>query len=185
MSKNNRVISSFFILFGFIFILIASFLIWQRNISRRLIFNTSRINNQKTINNNNNNNNKPKGIIIKDLQISLPIIPSKFSNGIWESTNNGVSYLLSSPVPGEKGNSILYGHNWPNLLGNLTKAKKGQEIIILFNDNNIKYFNIDKILTVSPSQIEILEQTDVPMITIYTCTGFLDSKRFVITATPK
>ena len=182
MLKNNKIISSIFILFGLVFILIASCLVWQRNISRRLVFNTSRTNNQKVIN---NDKNQPKGIIIKDLQISLPLIPSKFENGIWESTNKGVSYLLSSPIPGEKGNSILYGHNWPNLLGNLTKAKKGQIISIKFENGRQTDFFIENIIVVAPDQTQILSPSANPKLTLYTCTGFLDNKRFVVTAIPK
>ena len=61
--------------------------------------------------------------MIKDLGIDLPVIPAKAKNNHWDTTDNGVSYLLSSPVPGDTGNSIFYAHNWASLFGNFASAR--------------------------------------------------------------
>jgi sortase (surface protein transpeptidase) len=109
----------------------------------------------------------PQYIEIPDLKIKLPIIPSKITGGKWETTSKGVSYLETSPIPGEKGNSILYGHNWEKLLGRLVKIKTGAKIVITYSDSSI------------------LNQTEDERMTIYTCTGFLDSMRFIVVAFPE
>jgi len=90
--------------------------------------------------------------------------------------------LLDSPIPGRIGNSIFYGHNWTSLLGNLVNAKPGQEISIAFGSGEIERFKISYVQVVKPSQTDILNQTNDRRITLYTCTGFLDSKRLVVVA---
>lgn len=127
---------------------------------------------------------RPKHIIIAGTSINLPIIPSTIHNQTWETTEVGVSYLTMSPVPGEKGNSILYGHNWTDLLGPLTEVKPGQTIRIRYEDESQKTFMVENTATVSPNDTSILMASAEPMMTIYTCTGLFDSKRFVVTARP-
>ncbi len=124
----------------------------------------------------------PQRIIIKDLNIDLPIIKSKIVNGNWETTDKGASYLMSSPIPGETGNSVIYAHNWASLFGNLVYARPGQEIEIVYPDKSVKKFEIKYTSEVSPGTSSILAPTDDRRITLYTCTGFLDSSRFVAVA---
>lgn len=126
----------------------------------------------------------PQYIEIPDIGVRLPIIPSEIKNGTWETTSKGVSYLTSSPIPGNTGNSILYGHNWTNLLGSLTRVKPGTQIIITYADGSKNNFTVEYTGTVKPDQIGILNQTNDVRITIYTCTGFLDSQRFIAVAFP-
>ncbi|MBI2028304.1 MAG: sortase [Candidatus Levybacteria bacterium] len=114
--------------------------------------------------------------------MDLEIFPAKIVNNRWEITAQGVSYLSSSPLPGEKGNSVLYGHNWTNILGNLIKIKPGEEIVIVSNRNNKRTFVVEHISVVDPENTQILANTSDRRITLYTCSGFLDSKRFVVTA---
>lgn len=85
-------------------------------------------------------------------------------------------------MPGEPGNSILYGHNWTSLFGNLPKTKPGERVDIGFSDGSMQQFIVEYTSIVSPDEIEIIEQTEDTRITLYTCTGFLDSKRFVVVA---
>lgn len=125
----------------------------------------------------------PIGLVIKSVGIELPILPARIQRGgVWESTPRGVSYLSSSPLPGESGNSILYGHNWPNLLGSLPQVKPGSSIEIVFADGSRKKFVITFTSLVTPDQSHILAPTADSRITLYTCAGFLDSRRFVVTA---
>lgn len=124
----------------------------------------------------------PQKIIVPSLKIELPIYPAKISGNSWEATTKGVSYLVSSPVPGETGNSILYGHNWASLLGSLPKIVPGEAIEIVFGKGEKKTFIVEHTSIVAPSQTDILAPSSDTRLTLYTCTGFLDSKRFVATA---
>lgn len=125
----------------------------------------------------------PKSITIPQIGVDLPIIPAQIVNKTWETTAHGVSYLRSSPVPGEKGNSILYGHNWESLLGSLRFVKPGQSITIEYTNGMKRRFVIQTMANVNPNQVEVLRPSTDKRITLYTCTGFMDSQRLVVVAT--
>lgn len=174
---KSLLIARILIATGIFLLLCTAYLMWLRYSPQRLAFKkvvTTVTQKQDT--------NPPEYIEIPALHINLPIYPSTIHNNVWETTTEGVSYWTRSPAPGEKGNSILYGHNWTSLLGNLIYSQPGQEIIIEYKDRTKRRFIIDKTAIVPPSQIHILEPSSDTRITIYTCAGFLDSKRFVAVA---
>lgn len=170
----------FFFIIGIILLLSAAFLIWQRYTPQRLAFNsyptggTGTQTSQKT----------PVRIDIARLNIALPVIPMSITQGKWSATDKGIAYLSGTPLPGDPGNSILYGHNWPNLLGKLVYIVPGDAIKITFSDGTIKRFLVAYTTTVTPDETHILSKSSDTRITLYTCTGFLDSKRFVAVASP-
>lgn len=171
-------LATFLTTFGLICLILTAFLFWQRITPRRLSFNLKTLpSTEKTF-----GALEPKTLVIKDLGIELPILPAWVKEGKWEASTKGVSYLSTSPVPGEAGNSILYGHNWSNLLGNLVNIKPGQGIDILFNDGSVKKFVVKITQTVTPEQTGILDPSDDKIITLYTCTGWFDQKRWVVKA---
>lgn len=167
--------------FSIICFISAGFLFWQRYNPQRLAFALSNYSSQTSAS---SSTTVPKEIIIPAINLDLPIFPAKLEKDKWEATTKGVSWLSSSPLPGNIGNSILYGHNWPNLLGNITKLKPGQIIKIKFADGSTKDFVIDSTVSVSPKEVGILAPSKTAQITLYTCSGFWDNKRFVIVAKP-
>ncbi|HSA83532.1 MAG TPA: sortase [Patescibacteria group bacterium] len=173
-----KFLSKLFIFFGLLLCLLGSYQVYLRFHPNTLEF----ANYSPTVSEQKQVDETPVRIVSNDLQISLPIIPAIIDNNIWETTDKGVSYLSSSPLPGEKGNSILYGHNWTSLFGNLTRAIPGQTVEIYFADGTKKRFIIEYTSVVDPSESSILAQSQDTRITLYTCTGFLDSKRFVAVA---
>lgn len=124
------------------------------------------------------------GIIINKINLSLPLYEASIKNGVWEASTLGVSHLSTTPTPGNPGNSVLYGHNWPNLLGGLVNIQPGDIITIYFDNGGLEDFRVQLTQEVMSSQVSVLDQTDEPRITLYTCSGFLDSKRFVVIASP-
>lgn len=176
-----KVISSFFILIGVFSFIFAGALFWQRLQPSRLAFDVqfSRPVYAKKI-------SKPvKRIIIPRIKIDLPIISSEIKKGEWETTTQGISYLKASPIPGETGNSILYGHNFDELFGKLSNLTPGDTIEIEYDDKSVKEFIIQSTQEVTPKQVDIIKPTTDTRITLYTCSGFMDSKRFVVVAIPK
>lgn len=164
------------IFFGFLFLVFGGYLVNERYSPKKLEFKdfeASKTYSSQTV---------PVRIIIPSLGIDSGIFPAQISNGNWEATTKGVSYLSSTPIPGGVGNSVLYGHNWPSLLGSLPKIKPGDEIVVILNSGQKKTFVVRYTSVVSPDQTDILKDTNDARITLYTCTGFLDSKRFVATA---
>jgi LPXTG-site transpeptidase (sortase) family protein len=114
------------------------------------------------------------------------VIPAQIVNGHWQTTPSGVSYLTISARPGQSGNSIFYGHNWPRLLGGLKKIKPGSVIVVYTSADHFPVvFRVAQVKTVSPNDVSILASTDRPQLTLYTCIGFSDSQRLVVIAYPQ
>lgn len=124
----------------------------------------------------------PVRIKIPDLNIDLPVYQAEIISGYWPTNRTGVLHILSTPVPGEVGNSVLYGHDWPKLLGSLPQSQPGQIITVESADQSSRDFIITFTQTVTPDDISILAPTQDHRITLYTCTGLFDQSRFVVTA---
>ena len=125
----------------------------------------------------------PASLSIPDLGINLPVFAGMVKDGRWPVTPKGLIHLSDTPHPGEIGNSVIYGHNWPNLLGPLKKAQVGQVIEVTTGSGAVAKFVIQMVSTVAPYQTDLLAPSETPILTLYTCTGFLDTQRLVITAT--
>ncbi len=122
----------------------------------------------------------PISLKIGSASIETPILTS---HKVWEEKAKSAVYFSKTPLPGQIGNSVIYGHNWPNLLGNLNKAKTGDTVEITFNNGKSEKFKIVQKGNVTADQTHILKQTEDARITIYTCSGILDTKRLVVVAT--
>ncbi len=170
-------LSKVLIVLGFLLFSFGGYLTYQRYSPKNLEFQGLQV--SKNV----SSDEAPVRISIPSLNIDNAVFPASIKKGNWESTTKGISYLSSSPVPGQNGNSILYGHNWPSILGNLTKIKPGEKIEIVMSNGEKKTFIVKFTSIVDSKQTHILNQTKDNRITLYTCTGFLDSKRFVATAT--
>jgi LPXTG-site transpeptidase (sortase) family protein len=169
-----------FISTGIICFVISGALFWQRNNPNRIRFETESFNVSA-------GRGEPAGervvaLEIKSSGIYAPVINANSVDKKWEVTDKGISLLTDSPIPGEKGNSILYGHNWKSILANLPKTNIGDTITIYFESGSEKHFVVNNIEVVEPADLRVLESSSDARITLYTCTGFLDSKRFVVTA---
>ena len=124
---------------------------------------------------------QPESLTIPSVNISLPIYPAKITGNRWEQTTKGISFLSTSALPGNAGNSILYGHNWPNLLGPLHKVKPGQKVYVRYGTITHS-FTIHYVGVVNGDDVSVIAPTSDVRLTLYTCTGFLDQKRLVVTA---
>lgn len=124
----------------------------------------------------------PSRIQIPSLGINLPLFKSTIVKNVWQTTDLGASYLTSSPLPGDTGNSIIYGHNWESLFGPLQNAKVGEKVIVTYPNGEKKTFVIAYTSVVSPDQSSILAPSKDERITLYTCTGLFDSQRYVAVA---
>ena len=153
----------------------AAALLWQRTAPLRLSF-TSPPSNQAI----STTSSAPVVISLSELNLGLPVFPGEIKANRWPVTSKGVIYLSSS----SSSNTIIYGHNWPNILGHLKDAQVGQEIIVRYQSDQVRNFKISHIKIVGPNATEILQPATEDQLTLYTCTGFLDSKRLVVVAKP-
>lgn len=173
-----KLLVRFLIIFGIACYAFGIYLIWERNNPNRLAFAGYEVSHEVA----ENNSNLPTRIVIRDLGIDLPVFPAKREGEKWETINNGASYLVSSPIPGEVGNSIIYAHDWTSLFGPLLNVRDGDEIEVEYADKTSKIFVVKYTSVVPYDKSSILSATEDRRITLYTCTGFLDSQRFVVVA---
>ena len=79
------------------------------------------------------------------------------------------------------GNQIIFAHARPGLFQELPKIIVGNVIYILTDKGWFKYRVLDK-KEVVPSQLEVIAPTTDETLTLYTCSGLIDNKRFIVTA---
>lgn len=125
---------------------------------------------------------KPAKIYIPKLERTLDISDGFIQNNRWTISKTGVSYLTTSGKIGEPGNVVLYGHNTQDVLGRLWKVQAGDIIEVTDSDGNVLKYEVFDRKEVKPNKVEILESTSDSRLTIYTCSGFLDTARFVVIA---
>ena len=122
--------------------------------------------------------NEPKA------KINLQVVEAGKVEGALSVSPTFANHLHASAVPGEAGNTIIYGHNLNTVFGYLVDVHVGDPVAIYTNDGKLHQYKITEYETVDPSQTTLLAPTTTEVLTIYTCTGILDSLRFVARAEP-
>lgn len=131
-----------------------------------------------------NTSNDPVRILIPKAAIDLKVVDAKIINGYWELSETTASYGLGSGHPGEKNNTVIFAHAREGLFYNLKDVKTGDTIYV-FTKNKWYRYKVNKITAVYPDQTEVIKPTKNEELTLYTCTGFYDEKRLIVTAVPQ
>lgn len=126
----------------------------------------------------------PQQIKINDVGIELDVIPAYIENGIWQTSDTAATHLATSARPGEKSNMVIYGHNRAHLFRDLHQVDLDDVITVISSDGHEYQYKVVSRNVVTPDAIELVLPTDHEELTIYTCTGFLDTKRLVLKAVP-
>jgi LPXTG-site transpeptidase (sortase) family protein len=151
-------------------LLLSIFFIWKYHQARILSFNTREV--AKV----NFSGIKPVHIKAYPVGIDVDIKPATIINGVWPVFSETAGLVVN------ENNTIIYGHNKDNLFGPIRWIKVGSTIEILGDDNKIYLYNVTKIDIVKPNNLEYIKPTVDETLTLYTCTGFLDSQRFIVIA---
>lgn len=126
--------------------------------------------------------NQPVKLFIPKLSKTLNVTRGEAVNNRWTISPTGVSYLTDSALPGTVGNSVIYGHNLASILGDLSSLTNEDKIYVLLSNGSFVKYTVSEEKEISPYQVEILSQTPDSRLTIFTCSGFLDTARFVVIA---
>lgn len=131
------------------------------------------------------NLSKPVRMRIPEADIDITVEESEIKDGIWEISQESASYLKTSAKPGGGGNIVIYGHNKKQIFGNLIgRAEPGQIIEVFTEDGKNYTYEIEEVKTIKPTDIKAVSPTIYEVLTVYTCSGFLDSDRLVLKAKP-
>lgn len=126
----------------------------------------------------------PVRIEIPHFRVNLPIEQVTVKNEQWVIPDAEVGHVKESAYPGFDGNVILFGHNKRTVFGPLLWMSVGQEIILYTQDGSKQVYTVSDIFETDPRNVEVLAPTETEMLTLYTCSGFFDAKRWVVRAVP-
>ena len=118
-------------------------------------------------------------IEIPKINISYPIIDNTNDNLLKFSVCR-----FSGPLPNRRGNLCVAGHNYKNntLFSNLHKLNIGDSFYITdLNNTKLKYVIYKKIV-VKENNLNCINETTYPEVTLITCYNHDNSKRLVIKA---
>ncbi|MFA6296445.1 MAG: sortase [Patescibacteria group bacterium] len=118
-------------------------------------------------------------LIIPNLGISVPIkfIKNQNENIILENLKKGIVHFPYTAKPNKIGNSVYIGHSsnylwnrgeYNSIFSNLNQIKKDDLIFIAFKNKLYKYKTFQTFY-ISPSDLEIFNQTNNKIITLLTC----------------
>lgn len=123
----------------------------------------------------------PSRIIIPDLSIDLEVKEAKIVDGYWEVFENSAGWGEGSGLPGKNGNQVVFAHAREGLFLPLQNIKTGMSIYIL-TDGSWYQYQVAEIKEVFPNKVEVIAPTDDETLTLYTCSGFKDTKRLIVVA---
>lgn len=125
----------------------------------------------------------PEQITISSI-IDVPIVVGNYVDEKWTDSQTEAVYYAGSATPLAGGNTIIYAHNTANLFGKLKQVAAGDVIALRLSDGTIRQYQVKSTDVVDPSQTEPLQPSQTEKLTLYTCSGFLDSLRLVVVAEP-
>lgn len=124
---------------------------------------------------------KPKTVYIPAMAEILSVSDGYVEGDRWSTSQIGVSYYISSAIPGQ-GNTVIYGHNIKGILGGLWRVQEGDYIYVVLTNGDFVKYQVFERKEIEPTQVRILDRTNDSRLTLYTCSGFLDTARFVVVA---
>ncbi len=120
-------------------------------------------------------------IIIPKINVEVPVVYNVASNqekDVQKGLEDGVVHYITTPNPGENGNSVIVGHSSNNILNKgkykfafvlLNKLEKGDTFSLTKNGKRYTYKVYEKKI-VKPTDMSVLANQDKPAtVTLITC----------------
>lgn len=128
-------------------------------------------------------NNIPTHLTIASVGIDLPIVEAPVVHGYWTVSDTAANHGVGSANPGDKGNIVIFAHARPGLFYNLREIQVGDKLVLLTKTGK-KAYKVVHITFVLPNETRVIKPTKTETVTLYTCSGFYDEKRLVVSAIP-
>lgn len=124
---------------------------------------------------------QPNHLVIPSLQLDTPVKEVFVVDGAWEVADYAAGYLHDTGLPGS-GNTVLAGH------AGLRGAVFRDLGALVYNDDIYLdaagwryHYRVRDAKSVRPDQVEVLDPTPTPVLTLLTCTNW-DTQRLVVVA---
>jgi LPXTG-site transpeptidase (sortase) family protein len=122
----------------------------------------------------------PQKLIISKLGVEMMVEPASVKGNDWGIFDQKASWLSTSGTL-LSGNMVIYAHNNRSSFGELNQLEIGDEIVVE-NDQVRVLFAIKEMKEGKATDIQYVTQKE-GRLTLYTCSGPLDTKRFFVMAT--
>jgi sortase A len=125
---------------------------------------------------------RPQRIEIPTIGLTSGIEEVFVVDGVWEVAEYAAGYHHGTALPGTVGNTVLAGHAGIRgaVFRDLPLLRSGDEIIVESGDW-IYTYRVRELREVWPTQVEVMNPTATPVLTLITCTNW-DTQRLVVVA---
>lgn len=123
----------------------------------------------------------PQRVMIPKINLTSELVVQPIVNKDWVISETEVNYLVGSGNLDE-GNMVLYAHRKPKLFGNLHRVAKDDVITIIGSNGEAGYYQVFESYSTAASNLSILDSSSGPSLTLFTCEGWNDTKRWVVKA---
>lgn len=122
-------------------------------------------------------------LLVEEREMQVPLITGSVdAEGNWKLSNDAGLVIQSAGATASESGTIIYGHNFSRILGGLNKVQVGDEVELLLSDWSTEKYLVVDVAQVAPEDVISVVEGDERELVIYTCSGFLDSKRLVVRA---
>lgn len=124
----------------------------------------------------------PQRLLIPAIGVDTVVQEVFIADGVWQVADYAAGYHHGSALPGETGNVVMAGH--AGLRGavfrDLGTLAPG-DVVLVDAGTWRHHYQVRQRLSVWPTQIEVMEPTPTPVLTLITCTAW-DTQRLVVIA---
>ncbi len=139
---------------------------------------------ESTDNNREHSQSYPIRIIIPSVELSVPLFAVPYTDERWAIPTGGAALVTNPQTLGATDKRIIYGHNWKSIFKSITKTKAGDILALEYPDGSKQLFSVVTTTETTPDNLSILSTGEPGTVHVYTCSGMLDSKRYVVSARP-
>ncbi len=125
---------------------------------------------------------RPQRLIMASLNVDTPIKEVFVVDGAWQVADYAAGYHYGSALPGHTGNTVISGHAGlrGGVFRDLARLQPGDEVEIE-TGGWIYTYRVRTQQAVWPTQVEVMNPTDTPVLTLITCTNW-DTQRLIVVA---
>jgi len=125
---------------------------------------------------------RPHHLIMPSISADMPVYEIFVRDDVWDVAEYAAGFHHGTALPGTVGNSVFSGHAGMRgaVFKDIGRLQPGEDIIV--ETGGWRYvYRVRGSMSVWPNQIEVMNQTPTPVLTLITCTNW-DTQRLVVVA---